>query len=346
MTFYSYEIINRSTFELTNTFFSQWVDTDLGFAKDDYVGCDVLRGLGYCYNGLPVDGNGQAWAYGDQPPAIGVDFFQGPYLDPNGKDDPAFTGDCSIFDYTESDGVGAAAINGVNFGDGIKDNERFGMRRFVYHNNSGVADYMTDPDYAIQYYNFLRGIWKDNTKMQYGGNAHMNPGGAYGPECDFMFPGDSDPCNWGTKGNPPNGPVYWTEETAKNAPYDRRFMQSAGPFTLKAGAVNYITVGIPWARAVAGGPWASVELLRKVDDKCQALFDNCFQVLNGPNAPDLTIQELDKELIIYISNRKSNDKGNNFNERYKEKILKLKLRAKIMTLITDLKVIKFSIKKC
>jgi len=319
MTFYSYEIINRSTFELTNTFFSQWVDTDLGFAKDDYVGCDVLRGLGYCYNGLPVDGNGQAWAYGDQPPAIGVDFFQGPYLDPNGKDDPAFTGDCSIFDYTESDGVGAAAINGVNFGDGIKDNERFGMRRFVYHNNSGVADYMTDPDYAIQYYNFLRGIWKDNTKMQYGGNAHMNPGGAYGPECDFMFPGDSDPCNWGTKGNPPNGPVYWTEETAKNAPYDRRFMQSAGPFTLKAGAVNYITVGIPWARAVAGGPWASVELLRKVDDKCQALFDNCFQVLNGPNAPDLTIQELDKELIIYISNRKSNDKGNNFNERYKEK---------------------------
>ena len=27
---------------------------------------------------------------------------------------------------------------------------------------------------------------------------------------------------------------YWTEETAKNNPSDRRFMQSAGPFTLKS----------------------------------------------------------------------------------------------------------------
>ena len=39
MTFYSYEIINRSTYTLTNTFFSQWVDPDLGYSKDDYVGC-------------------------------------------------------------------------------------------------------------------------------------------------------------------------------------------------------------------------------------------------------------------------------------------------------------------
>ena len=72
MTFYSYEIINRSTYTLTNTFFSQWVDPDLGYANDDYVGCDVSRGLGYCYNGSNVDGTGQIWAYGDQPPAVGV----------------------------------------------------------------------------------------------------------------------------------------------------------------------------------------------------------------------------------------------------------------------------------
>jgi hypothetical protein len=32
MTFYSYEIINRSTFELTQTYFSLWVDPDLGKA--------------------------------------------------------------------------------------------------------------------------------------------------------------------------------------------------------------------------------------------------------------------------------------------------------------------------
>lgn len=315
MTFYSYEIINRSTFVLRDTYFSQWVDTDLGYAQDDYVGCDVDRGLGYCYNGSAVDGSGQAWAYGSQPPAVGVDFFQGPYMDPDGKDNPAFEGNCALV--TSPDTLDQMALNGVNFGDGIVDNERFGMRRFVYHNNSGVAEYMTDPDYAPQYYNFLRGIWKDGTKMLYGGNAHISSG-AYGPECDFMFPGDSDPCFWGTKGNPPNGDVYWTEVTAGNNPYDRRFMQSAGPFRLEPGAVNYITVGIPWARAVSGGPWASVELLRVTDDKCQALFDNCFQVVNGPNAPDLTIRELDQTLIFYITNRKTNDAGNNFIESYEE----------------------------
>jgi hypothetical protein len=308
MTFYSYEIINRSTYRLRETYFCQWVDTDLGYAWDDYVGCDVKRGLGYCYNGTPIDGQGQAWAYGSQPPAIGVDYFQGPYMDPDGIDNPKYnatTGEnCDV------------SINGVNFANEIVDDERFGMRRFVYHNNGGAA-YMNDPSVAIDYYNLMKGIWKDGTRMIWGGNAHSQ-GGGLGPECDFMFPGNSDPCYWGTGGLPPNGMPYWTEETAGNDPDDRRFMQSAGPFTLEPGAVNYITVGIPWARASSGGPFASVEALRVIDDKCQMLFDNCFKVISGPNAPDLTIRELDRQLIIYMSNRKTNDAGNNYQEKYQE----------------------------
>ncbi len=319
MTFYSYEVINRSTYTLTGTYFSQWVDPDLGYANDDYVGCDVKRGLGYCYNGTPIDGTGQFYAYGAHPPAVGVDFFQGPYMDGDQRDNPKFTGDCSIL--SSEYPLDQMAINGAasGYGDGIIDNERYGMRRFVYHNNSnaGVPNYMTDPTYAPEYYLFLRGIWKDNTKMAYGGNANRSAG-AYGPDCEFMFPGDTDPCDWGTGGQPPNGPKYWDEITAKNNPQDRRFMQSAGPFTLKPGACNYITVGIPWARSVSGTPKESVELLRIVDDKCQSLFDNCFAVLNGPNAPDLTIEETDGELLVYISNRRTNDKGNNYQEKYVE----------------------------
>jgi len=315
MTFYSYELVNRSTYILTGTYFCQWVDPDLGYAYDDYVGCDVKRGLGYCYNGTPIDGTGQPYAYGAHPPAVGVDFFQGPYIDPDGRDNPKFTGDCSIL--TSEYPNDQFAINGADagYGDGIIDNERFGMRRFVYHTNGGPS-YGNDPAYAPQYYLFLRGIWSDNTRMLYGGIAHSPT--SYGPACDFMFPGDTDPCDWGTGGQPPNGPKYWTEETAGNNPADRRFMQSAGPFTLNPGACNYITVGIPWARTISGTPFESVSLLRIVDDKCQNLFDNCFAVLSGPNAPDLTIEEMDKQLIIYISNRKMNDKGNNYHEQYSE----------------------------
>jgi hypothetical protein len=316
MTFYSYEIINRSTFELTKTFFSPWMDTDLGYASDDYVGCDVRRGLGYGYNGKAVDGNGQVEAYDGNPPAVGVDFFQGPYVDADEEDNPKFTGDCSIIG--SSNQWDAMAINGVNFGNGLVDDERFGMRRFVYYNNS--SDPINgSPDGAVDYYNYLRGIWLDNSRMQYGGNGHPTAG-AVGPDCNFMFPGDSDPCNWGTDGILPEGGFnqngfYWTEATVNNTPLDRRFMQSAGPFTLVSGAVNCITIGIPWAKAATGGPWASVELLRTVDDKCQALFENCFDVIDGPDAPDLTFVELDRQLIVYIKNGIT---SNNFNEAYSE----------------------------
>lgn len=326
MSFYSYEIINRSTFELTETYFCPWIDTDLGYAADDFVGCDVGRGLGYCYNGDAIDGAGTPETYGAQPPAIGMDFFQGPYMDPDfnsdgtPRDNPAFSGDCSILN--SEFGLDQMAINGVNFGDDIPNNERFGMRRFVYYNNAQGPT--GNPDIAADYYNYLRGIWRDGIKMQYGGTGHPNGAGTVGPDTDFMFPGDSDPCNWATGGTPPNGGFnqagfYWTEETGNantpNPPGDRRFMQSAGPFTLKPGAVNYITVGVPWARATSGGAFASVELLRVVDDKAQALFNNCFKVIDGPNAPDLSFQELDREIILYISNSPA---SNNFGESYEE----------------------------
>ena len=39
MTFYNYELINRSTQTLTNTFFGVYLDSDIGCSFDDYVGC-------------------------------------------------------------------------------------------------------------------------------------------------------------------------------------------------------------------------------------------------------------------------------------------------------------------
>ena len=108
-----------------------------------------------------------------------------------------------------------------------------------------------------------------------------------------MFPGDTDPLGWGTDGIPQ---APWTEQTSNNPPNDRRFVQSAGPFILKPGSVNNITVGVVWARATSGDPFASVEVLMRADDKAQALFENCFKVLEAPHAPDMEIQELENEL--------------------------------------------------
>ncbi|HCK22510.1 MAG TPA: hypothetical protein DHW15_10205, partial [Bacteroidetes bacterium] len=56
MTFYRYEVINFATTPLDSVFFGYWVDPDLGFYNDDWVGCDTSISLGIVYNGDAVDG--------------------------------------------------------------------------------------------------------------------------------------------------------------------------------------------------------------------------------------------------------------------------------------------------
>jgi hypothetical protein len=298
MTFYNYELINRSTFTLTETYFGIFADTDIGGYNDDYVGCDVMRGLGYCYNGdNQDDATNGALGYGENPPAIGIDFFEGPYQDEDNIDN--------------AEGIGFnEALNGIGYGDGIVDNERYGMRRFVFFNRADLAaSCCGDPSSGAQYYNYLRGVWLDGTKMIYGGNGHSTAGGI---EADFMLPGDTDPSGWGTGGQTQEP---WSEITAGNTPSDRRFVQSAGPFTLTPGAINDITVGVVWAQATSGGNEASVDLLIEADVKTQAMFDNCFRTLDGPEAPNLEIQELENKLTLFITNP---NLSNNYKENYIE----------------------------
>lgn len=307
MTFYNYKLINRSTFTLTNAYFGFWVDTDLGNPRDDYVGCDVERGLGFAYNGDENDeDNSGNKGYGLNPPAIGVDFFQGPFQDSDGEDN------CLCKNYADAikDKGVVYGGSGVGYGNQTPDDERLGMRAFLYHNNDNGT--LGDPTKGEEYYNYLRSFWKDNSKMVYGGTGHR---GSVSPPyqlADFMFPGNSDRLGWGTEGKVQ---PEWTEVTAGNTPGDRRFIQSAGPFTLTPGAVNNITVGVVYARASAGGAEASVETLKKADEKTQGLFDICFQLIDGPDAPELDITELDGELILRVVNSSA---SNNFNEKYSQ----------------------------
>ena len=101
---------------------------------------------------------------------------------------------------------------------------------------------MSDPEDAAQYYQAFQGYWKDGTRVRYVGNGY-NGVDVVGPECDFMYPGDSDPCNYGTNGVLPNGGYnvngnYWTEETVGNSPQDRRGLGVVGPFTFEPGTMQ------------------------------------------------------------------------------------------------------------
>jgi len=325
MTFYNYELINRGTQTLTNTFFSQYIDADIGGYNDDYAGCDVSRGLGYMYNGQALDvAVGAALGYGENPPSVGCDFFEGPYQDADGRDNigpyiDTITGllvTPTVPDAINDTGIVYQGI-GLGYSDGLIDNERFGMRRFTYYNSSDPFPY-TDPSNAPQFYNFMSGSWADGSEMVYGGTGAIGTQGSTLTPSDYLFPGDSDPLNWGTEGVDLG--FDWSEiETdgggSSNPPGDRRFVQSAGPFTLRPGAINNITVGIVYGRANSGGNLASIDVMKSADTKAQALFDACFRILEPPNAPSLTIQELENELVLMISNPVT---SNNYLESYYE----------------------------
>ncbi len=288
MTFYSYEIHNRSSFQLNKTYFTIWNDADLGYYLDDYVGCDVGRGLGYIYNADPFDETAAGTnGYGDFPPALGCDFFKGPLADLNDGID-------NDFDASQSGQFAGTDEKG----------ETIQMSRFTYYNNNigAFPPQTTNPDIAIHYYNFMTGFWKDGSPFTFGNNA-------YGGTLPYTFVYDGDPVN----------NTGWTEKNSGNLPGDRRFLQSAGPFTLKPGAVNDITFGMPWAQApTKGGNIESIRLLRSADDKAQALFDACFKILDGPEAPNMTIQEMDKEMIFYLTNKRGSNNYKQFNNDYNE----------------------------
>ncbi len=176
---------------------------------------------------------------------------------------------------------------GVNFFEGPTrpDKTEIGLSKFIYYNND--FSITGNPSRPEHYWNYLNGRWKDGLSITYGGNGR---GGS--DTASYMFPGSTDP----------GGRADWTERIAGNNPGDRRFLQTAGPFSLLPGAVNRVTVAVVWARGTTGGATGSFNLLKEASDKAYVLFKNNFNIIDGPGIPDLEIVELDRELIINITN--------------------------------------------
>ena len=290
MTFYQQKVINKSQKTLRNTYIGQWVDADLGFFNDDYVGCDVGRGLGFCYNGDNFDEG--VTGYGENPPTVAVDFFEGPLADANDGID------------NDRDSYSSGTFNPALVDE---PGEKIIMSNFVYYNNDFSIN--GNPTEAVHFYNYLRSKITTGQDLQFGGDGLSNTNGQ---NYAFMFPAggstNSDPYGFGFRNPPVAGqvpPYDWSESNTdgrgrRNVPADRRFLQSAGPFTLLPGAVNQVTIGVIWARAGAGGPQGSVGLATFADDLAQSLFDRDFQLPATPPQPKLIATELDRQIVLSI----------------------------------------------
>lgn len=131
MTFYKYEIVNKTSNPLYQTYISQNVDPDLGCFSNDAIGCDTTRSLGVVYNRTATDNDCQGVSgYGSELPLLGIDFFEGPLGD-----------------------------NG----------EQLGISSFIYYTNGGTFD--NDPSNAAQYRNYQEALWIDGAPFTFGGTG-------------------------------------------------------------------------------------------------------------------------------------------------------------------------------
>jgi len=285
--FVHYDIINRSANTYNDCYAAVFNDYDIGAANDDYYRTDVTRASVIGYNGKDIDTSTgyEQNTYGDNPPAQSVTILAGPFMDADNNDNP--TGGCD------------ESINGINFGNGVADDERHGLSCGLYYHTmeyswNGGVDYQ-------ELYNFMTGIWDDETQVMYGGNGHITNGGN-GTPARYMFPGDSDPLNYGTNcqlpGNGYNqGTKFWTEEQVRNHAGDRRALASMGPFTLAPGQVQEIELAYCAGLGNNGAMSSVNQLLRNIDSLKHAVAQGNVVIPNS--SLGIGIKESPSALCLY-----------------------------------------------
>ena len=305
MTFYRYKLINKAAEDLVDCYFSMWIDPDLGCSEDDFIGCDISRSLAIVYNQDAIDGNNGSSCdgtntYGSEIPIIGMDYFRGP-LGPK-----VFKRDANGTPILDAEGN--VILEEPEPYTGQQDTLiELGMTSFTYHERQIGGSFppaTTDPQRGREdgFYNYIRGFWRDGTPLTFGGSGY-NPGST--DTVRYAFPDE------------PNKPTGWSMCTAGLPIGDRRTLQATGPLLLQPGATNELIMGVVFVPDI-DYPCPDITRLKFADDIAQALFDNCFDITDGPDAPDITAVELDQELILMFSNEST---SNNFNESYAEKDL-------------------------
>jgi hypothetical protein len=189
--FSQYRIINRGQVNLQDFYAGIWTDIDLGNYSDDFVGCDTLTNRYFGYNGDSHDGD---TIIINAPHINYIDTF---YTNGYGPNPP---------------------VQSVMFLD-----KR--MSHFVYYNSNAHAT-NGNPDKALDYYNYLRGVWRDGKQLTYG----LDGTDQSRPPATHMFPG-----NWWTENNTDN-------QGKTNSPGDRRALGSIGPYNLAPGQELKFTV--------------------------------------------------------------------------------------------------------
>jgi len=252
----------KGSFYLDSVFVCNWSDIDMGSFSDDLAGCDSTLSVGFVYNGNAIDDTFRR--YGLPPPCPGYDFLAGPFV-------PA-PGDSAVFDLKRK-----------------YDYKNLGMSSFAYF--SAGSPY-SDPcnretgGYACntgQWWKMLRGYAPIGTIV--------TPDIAYasGPFPASKFPLSGDPVTH-------TGFLDGLGTDYSFAPGDRRILLSTGPFEMAPGDTQDVVVGV--VAGLGADRLSSVAVMKFNDRFVQNTFDALFQVPRPPKSPNVTVAELDGEVVL------------------------------------------------
>jgi hypothetical protein len=207
--FKKYLVINKGNSIIDSMYFSYWTDDDLGNASDDFVGCDTLLNLGFCYNGDNTDGDGAGITYGINPPAVGHMFVQGPII-------PGETSDKAKYN-----GKWLAGFNNLP------------LTAFVLQigpNTTFRDPYALDYRGTLQIYNYMQGlVWN--------GNPFIDP--LTNQPTKFCVPGDP------VTGEGWQEYSGWPDYGDSG---DRRYIMTSGPCTMAPGDTQEVVIAILMGR--------------------------------------------------------------------------------------------------
>ncbi len=246
MLFIKWKIINKADSDYEDAYFVIWQDPDVGDAGDDLVGSDSTLGLGYCYNGAASDQN-----YGARPPAMGLDFFQGPIIDSPG--DTVTLPDGRVF----------------------PDKKQLKMTSFIYYNNDDSNQ--GNPETGNDVYNYMRGFWRDGSPIT---NDGAN-GTTDGPKTKFMFSGDPESNTGWLDSNPADRRFMMTTGPFDMEPWEDE--NGNGLADLGEPGVQVVVSGL--MVGMGSNNLNSVTYLKAIDEIAQLAYDINFELPSPPKQP-------------------------------------------------------------
>lgn len=193
---------------LNDAYINSYIDPDVGYYNDDYIGTNVDLGMIYAYNGdLYDEYSGGNYGFQDTLPAVGVMTLKGAPVPVDGIDNLP--------------GVGAnQCTNGYGFNDGIQDNEYFTLVNSNYQTNGSPSSGLPWFD---EQYNLYQGL-----------NGNGTPQQVNGVNIRHSYYGSSDALHYTSDGIDPGTSHYEWGPVDNNPPGDRRIFGGTGPINIDA----------------------------------------------------------------------------------------------------------------